>query len=167
MCVANPSISLIASGREQENSTRPNTEFGIENNPGTLDSGCWPNLLLAIMTSSNGNIFRVTGPLCGEFTGHRWIPLTKASDAELDVFFDLGLNKRSSKQSKRWWFETPSCSLWRHRNGHKGFFATLEVEFVLFSLNFSNALWIDLFIFHRGYIFQCVIFIIKKSLQTI
>ena len=35
------------------------------------------------MTSSNGNIFRVTGPLCGEFTGHRWIPLTKASDVEL------------------------------------------------------------------------------------
>ena len=26
--------------------------------------------------------FRVIGPLCGEFTGHRWIPLTKASDAE-------------------------------------------------------------------------------------
>ena len=24
-----------------------------------------------MMTSSNGNIFRVTGPLCGEFTGHR------------------------------------------------------------------------------------------------
>ena len=36
-----------------------------------------------MMTSSNGNIFRVTGPLCGEFTGHRWIPLTKASDTEL------------------------------------------------------------------------------------
>ena len=36
--------------------------------------------------SSNGNIFRVTGPLCGEFTGHRWIPLTKASDAELWCF---------------------------------------------------------------------------------
>ena len=34
-----------------------------------------------MMTSSNGNIFRVTGPLCGEFTGHRWIPLTQASDA--------------------------------------------------------------------------------------
>ena len=25
-----------------------------------------------MMTSSNKNIFRVTGPLCGEFTGHRW-----------------------------------------------------------------------------------------------
>ena len=33
-----------------------------------------------MMTSSNGYIFRVTGPLCGEFTGYRWIPLTKASD---------------------------------------------------------------------------------------
>ena len=35
------------------------------------------------MTSSNGNIFRVTGHSCGEFTGHQWIPSTKASDAEL------------------------------------------------------------------------------------
>ena len=40
----------------------------------------------AMMTSSNGNIFRVTGHLCGKFTGHRWIPLTKASDAELWCF---------------------------------------------------------------------------------
>ena len=31
-----------------------------------------------MMTSSNGNTFRVTGPLCGEFTGHRWIPRTKS-----------------------------------------------------------------------------------------
>ena len=30
-----------------------------------------------MMTSSDGNIFRVTGPLCGEFTGHRWIPHVK------------------------------------------------------------------------------------------
>ena len=40
----------------------------------------------SMMTSSNGNIFRITGPLCGEFTGHRWIPQTKASDAELWCF---------------------------------------------------------------------------------
>ena len=32
---------------------------------------------------------RVTGPLCGELTGHRWISLTKASDAELWCFVDL------------------------------------------------------------------------------
>ena len=42
--------------------------------------------LYNMMTSSKGNIFRVTGPLCGEFTGHRRIPLTKASDAELWCF---------------------------------------------------------------------------------
>ena len=39
-----------------------------------------------MMTSSNGNIFRVTGHLCGEFTGHRWIPRTKANVAELWCF---------------------------------------------------------------------------------
>ena len=39
-----------------------------------------------MMTSSNENIFRVTGHLCREFTGHRWIPRTKASDAELWCF---------------------------------------------------------------------------------
>ena len=43
--------------------------------------------IVFMMTSSNGNIFRVTGPLCEEFAGHRWIPLTKASDAELWCFF--------------------------------------------------------------------------------
>ena len=43
----------------------------------------------SMMTSSNGNIFRVTGHLCGEFTGPRWIPHTKASDAVLWCFFDL------------------------------------------------------------------------------
>ena len=39
-----------------------------------------------MMTSSNGNIFRVTGPLWGKCTGHRWIPFPKASDAELWCF---------------------------------------------------------------------------------
>ena len=34
------------------------------------------------LTSSNGNIFRATGPFCGGFTGHRWIHLTEANDAE-------------------------------------------------------------------------------------
>ena len=41
---------------------------------------------LCMMTSSNGNMFRVTGQLCGEFTGPRWIPRTKASDAQLWCF---------------------------------------------------------------------------------
>ena len=47
-----------------------------------------------MMTSSNGNIFCVTGPLCGEFSGHRWIPRTKASGAELCCFLWV---------SRSWW----------------------------------------------------------------
>ena len=39
-----------------------------------------------MMASLNGNIFSVTVPLCWEFTGHWWIPLKKASDAELWCF---------------------------------------------------------------------------------
>ena len=66
-----------------------------------------------MMTSSNGNIFRVTGHLCGEFTGLRWIPRTKASDASFYVFFDLRLNKRLSKHSCSWSFETLPPPLWR------------------------------------------------------
>ena len=45
-----------------------------------------------MMTSSNGNIFRVIGHLCGEFTGPRWIPRTKVSDAELWCFLCVWIN---------------------------------------------------------------------------
>ena len=66
-----------------------------------------------MMTSPNGNIFRVTGHLCGEFIGHTaQRPLTRS----FDVFFDLRLNKRFSKQWRGWWFETPSRPLWCHCN---------------------------------------------------
>ena len=69
-----------------------------------------------MMTSSNGNIFRVTGPLCGEFTGPGDFPAQRPVTRSLDVFFDLRPNKRLSKQPWGWWFETPSWSLWRQRN---------------------------------------------------
>ena len=70
----------------------------------------------SMMTSSNGHIFRVTGPLWGESTGHRWILLTKPVTQRLDVFFDLRLNKQLNKQSRPRRFGTPSRSLWRHCN---------------------------------------------------
>ena len=53
--------------------------------------------------------FRVTGPLCGEFTGHRWIPLTKASDAELWWFLwsapwiNGWVNNREAGDLRRHW----------------------------------------------------------------
>ena len=68
--------------------------------------------LLHMMTSSNGNIFRVTGPLCGEFTGPGEFPTQRPVTRGIDVFFDLRLNKRLSKQPWGWWFETLSWSLW-------------------------------------------------------
>ena len=40
-------------------------------------------------------------------------PVTRS----FDVFFDLRLNKRLSKQPWGWWFETLSWSLWRQCNG--------------------------------------------------
>ena len=70
-----------------------------------------------MMTSSNGNIFRVTG-LCPR--NHR-SPLNSPHKGQwrgaLMFFLHLCLNKRLSKQSWGWWFETPSRSLWRHYNG--------------------------------------------------
>ena len=71
---------------------------------------------LTMMTSSNGNIFRVTGPLCGEFTGPSEFPTQSPVTRSFDVCFDLRLNKRLSKQSWGWWFETLSWSLWRQCN---------------------------------------------------
>ena len=77
-------------------------------------------MIASMMMSSNGNIFRVTDHLCGEFTGHRWIPHTKASDTELWCFLWSAseLSKRSSKRSWGWWFETLSRPLWCHYNAH-------------------------------------------------
>ena len=49
-------------------------------------------------------------PVTGEFPSQR--PVTR----NFDVFFDLCLNKRLCKQSRRRWFETSSRSLGRHCN---------------------------------------------------
>ena len=49
-------------------------------------------------------------PVSGEFPAQR--PVTRI----FVVFFDPRLNKRLSKQSWGWWFETLSGPLWRHRN---------------------------------------------------
>ena len=76
------------------------------------------NTIIIMMTSSN-ETFSASLALCagnspvpGEFPSQR--PVTRS----FDVFFDLCLNKRLSKQSWGWWFEMPSRSLWCHCNGH-------------------------------------------------
>ena len=47
-------------------------------------------------------------PVTGEF------PAQRSVTRSFDVFFDLRLNKRLSKQSWGWWTETPPRPLWRH-----------------------------------------------------
>ena len=69
-----------------------------------------------MMTSSNGNIFRVTGPLWGESTGHRWLPDKGHWRGALMFSLICAWIKRMSKQSRRRWFETLPRSLWRHCN---------------------------------------------------
>ena len=69
-----------------------------------------------MMTSSNGNIFRVTGPLCEEFTDPGEFPAQRPVTRSFDAFFDLRLNKRLSKQPWGWWFETSSWWLWLQCN---------------------------------------------------
>ena len=63
----------------------------------------------------------VTTPLGGSWRRHQMEtfsallaqrPVTRS----FDVFFDLHLNKQLSKQSRGWWFETPSGSLWHQCN---------------------------------------------------
>ena len=47
-------------------------------------------------------------------------PAQRLVTRSFHVFFYLRLNKWLGKQSWGWWFETPSCSLWRHSNGLYG-----------------------------------------------
>ena len=69
------------------------------------------------MTSWNWSIFLVTGLLrglplnSGEFTGYRWIPCTKANDAELWCFL-WSAPEPTVEQT----METPSRWLWSHCN---------------------------------------------------
>ena len=72
----------------------------------------------------------------GEFLAQR--PVTQS----FDVFFDLGGNKRMSKQSWGWWFETPSCSLWRHCN-----------VWALVSWDIWNILIAEIYVFWKFHIY--------------
>ena len=63
------------------------------------------------------------------------IPAQRPVTWSFDVFFDLRLNKRLSKQSWGWWFETLSRPLWRHCNG--GIFPVFCICFDICTLTFD------------------------------
>ena len=70
----------------------------------------------SMMTSSNGTFSALLALGEGNPSVTGGFPSQRPVTWSLDVFFDLHPNKRLSKQSRRWWFKTPSRSLWRHSN---------------------------------------------------
>ena len=74
-------------------------------------------ILKRMMTLSNGNLFRVTGPLWGESTGHRWIPLAKASDAELWCLLWSVPEQTVEQTLETLVIWDAIAPLWRHLNG--------------------------------------------------
>ena len=83
--------------------------------------------------------FRVTGHLCGEVAVTSEFPTQRPVTRSFDVFFDLHLNKRLSKQSGVWWFETPLRSLWRNCNDYVMTWKTLSTSLALCDGNPSPA----------------------------
>ena len=81
--------------------------FGVPDTSGLTVHPRFRNALCFMMTSPKETFAMLL--VTGEFPSKR--PATRS----FDVFFDLRLNKRMSKQSWGWWFATPSHSLWRHR----------------------------------------------------
>ena len=73
-----------------------------------------------MMTSWNWNIFRVTGHLCGEFTGH------KGQWRRALLFSLICAWIRLSKQWWGWWFEAPSRPLWHHCNDNPNFHSSRD-----------------------------------------
>ena len=85
-------------------------------------------------------------PVPGEFPAQR--PVTRS----FDVFFDLRLNNRLSKQSWDWWFETRSCPLWRHCNAvmlkwaiFTGVAETNPVNILKKMISIHSSVWYELY----------------------
>ena len=97
------------------------------------------------ISSSNGSIFRVTGPLCWKFTRHPWIPSQWPVTGALMFPLIYALIKRLREQSWGWWFETSSRSLWRHCNENQITFKVYNQQSNSASTNRTScrrALWL-------------------------
>ena len=76
----------------------------------------------------------------GNSSGTGEFPAQRPVARSFEVFFDLHLNKQLSKQSWGWWFETISCSLWRHCNEVHIIFTRIvyKIEMQCFILNIEH-----------------------------
>ena len=94
-------------------------------------------------------------PVPGEFPAQR--PVTRS----FDVYIDLRPNRRLSKQSWGWWFETASWPLWRHRNVNEHGSYTVQSKtmqcysYPVSLLDQPNAYWVIVLTSYSGTI--CVL----------
>ena len=100
----------------------------------------------------------------GEFPAQR--PVTRS----FDVFYDLRLNKRLSKQSWGWWFETHLSPLWRHCNGIiwilPNYCEVFSGPYHKISQRMCFERWCRSFGSHVAESFCCVSFSVWESLLT-
>ena len=75
--------------------------------------------IINMVTSSNGNIFALLAISAGNSPDAGAFPAQRQVTRNFDIFFDLCLNKRLSKQSWGWWFGAPSRPLCRHCDAMK------------------------------------------------
>ena len=96
-------------------------------------------------------LYAGNSPVTGDFPSQR--PVTRS----FHVFFDLHLNKRLSKQSLGWWFETPSCSLLRHCNGRELTISlTLKTKCThVYYFVVTNCTWVITVVTMTAFPFQC------------
>ena len=68
------------------------------------------------MTSSMETFSALLAICAGNSPAAGEIPAQSPVTRSFDIFFDLRMDKRLSKQSWGWWFETLSRPLWRQYN---------------------------------------------------
>ena len=83
----------------------PVEQVGIDRR--SLDTFTWSSDY--VMTSSHGNIFRVTGYLCGEFTSQRWIHKGQWRGALMFPLIYAWING---------WVNNREAGDWRRHRGH-------------------------------------------------
>ena len=76
--------------------------------------------------------------------GNPPVTFTNGVTRSFDVFFDLCLSKRLSKESRRRWFETPSRSLWRHCNGSVSLPPNIIVHKICVASSFATKSILDI-----------------------
>ena len=92
-----------------------------------------------MMMSSHGKIFRYTGPVSG-INRHRWIPLTKASDAELWCFSLICAWKTVEQTIKTpvIWDAIALISIWRHCNVYEYIMCDINIVPVVHICHFGH-----------------------------